>query len=121
MSRELKDMSSVRHAVKLIDLGDGLVRLVGDIFHERERAARYHMHSYDRDPATNGGPLPNGVTADAYYQPAASRERFNRKTLPEDSFLSIRRRLVVRNEAGKLSFYVTGPAGSVFTPIDCAI
>lgn len=140
MPVKLKDMSLVRNAVKLSTLNAGLRALVTNIINESndtnivtpggtKSKAAFFNHGYDKDPATNGGPLGLGVTVSIYYQPSTQREYDNWEVVDKAvGLLSGRRRLAVRVENSEYSFYTTNHPQErpglrtnvygVFTPIE---
>ena len=146
MTKKLKDMSMCRNAIKLSGLNEALRTLINAIFQETDnitvfgvgkKVKDFFNHGYDKDPNTNGGAVPTGVTVLIYYQPASMTEYNNYDTIDEAGFLSGRRRLAVRIEDSGypshdqlFSFYLTNHPREkpglrtnvygVFTPIDPA-
>lgn len=146
MAKKLKDMSMYRNALKLSSLNTALATLINAIYQGTDeitvfgaqKTVKYFFnHGYDKDPDTNGGARPVGVTVLIYYQPASEAEYQNWQTIDESGFLSGRKRLAVRIEAGRypdnidtFSFYTTNHPNEkpglrtnvygVFTPIDPA-
>jgi len=120
MTVKLKDMSLLKQAVKLTSLGAGLQALVNNIINEsnesnilwgkggKAKKEQFFNHSYDKDPATAGGPLGLGVAVSIYYQPSSLAE-YNKYEVIDKAvgLLSGRRRLAVRVENEAYSFYTT--------------
>lgn len=138
MALELLDMSLYRNAQALSGLSAGLQALIGNIVAESNTAFLYGYgkdaffnHSYDKDPSTNGGKLGIGVRVKIYYQPANQREYNNYEVIDKSlGYRSGRRRLAVRCEGDKYSFYMTNHPKvttvtnrntyGIFTPINPA-
>jgi hypothetical protein len=134
-------MSLVRNAQALSSLSAGAQQLVANIIAESNASnvpsggglgdkQKYFNHSYDKDPSTNGGKLSSGVKCAVYYMPSSTWEYNNWEVIDgATGMLSGRRRLVVREEGDKLSFYTTSHPKNekpgmrtnvyvVFVPID---
>jgi hypothetical protein len=138
MPLTLKDMSLCRNAQALSGVGAGLQSLVNNIVAESNTGFHYGYgkdaffnHHYDKDPDTNGGKLGTGVTVKIYYQPATQKEYDNFEVIDKSlGHRSGRRRLAVRCQNDKYSFYMTNHPKTttvtnkntygVFTPIDPA-
>jgi hypothetical protein len=128
MPHETADMSLHKGAQPLSGLGQALRTLIDDILNDRPAAQHYFNHSYDKDPATNGGAKALDVDVSIYYQPATQKEYDTWQTIDEEGYLSGRRRLAVRIVSKKYSFYTTNHPQEkpglrtnvygVFTPID---
>jgi hypothetical protein len=125
MPKRLKDMSGVKNAQALSGLSEPLRTLINAIYAGTEeisvwgaaKQVKYFLnHVYDKDPETKGA-LPGGVTVLIYYQPATQAEYDSWEVIDKHAtggFLSGRRRLAVRIEAGRhpayidtFSFYMT--------------
>lgn len=114
MPLEMQDMSLHKGAVPLSGLRAALKTLIDNIVGETNGKV-YHgkttdyffNHAYDRDPSTNGGPLGLGVNVKIYYQPATDVEYNNWEVIDGAGCLSGRRRLAVRIESNKASFWMT--------------
>ena len=140
MPVKLKDMSMCAQAAKLSELNAGLKALVNNIIDESNESniqwgagtakkEAFFNHSYDKDPATNGGALGQGIAVSIYYQPSSEKEYNNYDVVDKAvGLLSGRRRLAVRVENKTYSFYTTNHPKEkpglrtnvygVFTPID---
>jgi hypothetical protein len=143
MPDKLADMSGFKNAVKKNTLNAALQTLIDaiwagaadlDIYGKNVPLKTFFNHGDNRDPASQGGATPGDVTVWIYYQPATQAEYNNYDTIDEAGFLSGRKRLAVRKEAGRCggddlwSFYTTnhpkpGPTGKnnnygAYTPID---
>jgi hypothetical protein len=116
---ELVDMSLRKDAQPLSGLGEGLKALIQNIIDQSNESnitwgagtagkQAFFNHNYDKDPSTNGGALPNGVTVQIYYQPSTKREYDAFEVVDKEvGLLSGRRRLAVRVQDSKYSFYMT--------------
>lgn len=140
MPIQLQDMSLYKTAIALSKLGEGVRTLVQNIINESNTTdilwgggtagkAAFFNHSYDKDPATNGGKCSGTVSVSIYYQPSTKREYDAYEVVDKQvGLLSGRRRLAVRVENGLYSFYTTNHPQEkpglrtnvygVFTPID---
>ena len=118
MPVKLKNMSLCTHASKLSDLGGGLKALVNNIINESNESdircgsgetakkEAFFNHSYDKDPATNGGALGPGLVVSIYYQPSSATKYNDWKVIDKAvGLLSGRRRLAVRVEDETYSFF----------------
>jgi hypothetical protein len=120
MPVKLQDMSLYKNAIPLSQLNEGARTLVSNIINESNasniawggggRASKqaFFNHGYDKDPATNGGKLALHIEVSIYYMPSTARE-YNRWDVVDsnEGLLSGRRRLAVRVENEKYSFYTT--------------
>lgn len=138
MALELQDMSLHRNAVSLSSLRDAVRTLISNIIagtnslvYHGKSTDYFFNHTYDKDPATNGGKLGLGTSVKIYYQPATDTEYNNWQVLDQAGCLSGRRRLAVRvDSSGKASFWMTNHPNEkpglrtnvygVFTPINPA-
>ena len=120
MPLTLLDMSLVRHAQALTSLSVGTQTLIANIIAQTDTSdiatpggkgnkKAFFNHGYDKDPATNGGKLGLGATVSIYYMPANKKEYDDYEVIDKAvGMLSGRRRLAVRTENDKTSFYTTG-------------
>jgi len=74
----------------------------------------YFNHGDNRDPNTNGGKCPTGVTVSIYYAPYTEREYQQWEVIFNKSntmYVSGKRRIAVRGEGGVYKFYLANHTG----------
>jgi hypothetical protein len=118
MVKKLADMSLKPNAVALTSLNAGSQALINNIINETNAAnigfgggagdvGKFFNHGYDKDPASGGGKVYSPTHVWIYYMPSTQSEYNNWQTVDYDGYWSGRRRLAVREEDGKWSFYTT--------------
>jgi len=119
MPLTLLDMSFNKQAQALSSLSTGTQALVNNIIAETNTSniqtpggtgnkETFFNHNDDRDPAMQGRRAGPGVDIKVYYMPSNKTEYDNYEVIDKAvGLLSGRRRLVVRTEGGKTSFYTT--------------
>lgn len=105
MALTLETRSYPGNKLKYSELGANLKWLVDALVAEDAEADHYLNHGENRDPTNAWGPPVTGVNLWNYYQPASAAEQRNGETIRDAADYSGRRRLIMRKENDKVSFF----------------